>query len=160
MTRRPGTTRTGAGIAALLISAGLLGGCGGVGDALGINKYPPDEFTVVAKTPLVIPPDYNLRPPGANRPRPEEADPSSMAMTALFPEANTQLAAPSQSEQQLLQATGGSSADRNVRSDLSPETSVVRKGTFTEEILYNDSLEGGSGTLIERQTPSATETDN
>ncbi|MFN3230532.1 MAG: DUF3035 domain-containing protein [Alphaproteobacteria bacterium] len=152
--------RTGAGVLAIVISAGMLGGCGGVGDALGINKYPPDEFTVVAKTPLVIPPDYNLRPPGANRPRPQEADPSQMAITALFPDANTQMAEPSSSEEQLLRASGGTSADRTVRSDLSPDTSVVRKGTFTEEILYNEDLEGGSGTLIERQTPSATEIDN
>jgi len=154
------TKRTGAGLLALLLAAGALGGCGGVKDALGINKYPPDEFTVVAKTPLVIPPDYNLRPPGENRPRPQEADPSEMAMTALFPDANTEVAAPSKSEQQLLQATGGTSADRTVRSDLSPESTVVRKGAFTEEILYNDEVEGGSGTLIERQTPTATETGN
>jgi len=38
-------------------------GCEGIRQATGAAKLPPDEFTVLTKAPLVLPPDYNLRPP-------------------------------------------------------------------------------------------------
>jgi hypothetical protein len=41
----------------------VLVGCDSIREAAGITKEPPDEFAVVTKAPLVIPPDYNLRPP-------------------------------------------------------------------------------------------------
>ena len=40
-----------------------LTGCTAFRTAIGATKNPPDEFTVVTKAPLVIPPDFNLRPP-------------------------------------------------------------------------------------------------
>lgn len=35
----------------------------GVKDALGLNREAPDEFTVVSRPPLSLPPDFSLRPP-------------------------------------------------------------------------------------------------
>ena len=145
--------KTSALVAFALAGSVALSGCGGVRDALGVNKYPPDEFAVVAKTPLVIPPDYNLRPPGANQPRPREAEPTQMALRALYPDANLQIAAPSAGENQLLQASGGTAADRNARSDLSPAPAVVNKGAFTEEILFDGNVQGAPGVRIERNPP-------
>ena len=75
--------------AALLIGSFGLGGCSAIGDTLGSSKYPPDEFLVVAKTPLIIPPDYNLHPPGISNPVPREVDTSELAMRALFPDIAT-----------------------------------------------------------------------
>ena len=44
--------------------AALLAACTGtVQENLGIAKRSPDEFQVVRRAPLVLPPDYNLRPP-------------------------------------------------------------------------------------------------
>lgn len=42
-----------------------IAGCGGtsVRDSLGFGKRSPDEFAVVKRQPLIIPPDYDLRPP-------------------------------------------------------------------------------------------------
>lgn len=144
----------GLSVALALLAAGSLSGCGGLKDALGANKYPPDEFAVVSKRALVIPPDYNLRPPGPNQPKPRDADPSEMAMQALFPEARLEAAAGSPAERQLLNATGGATADADVRSDLSTQGSVVNKGNFTEQLLYNDKVEGTPETSIRRQSPS------
>lgn len=42
----------------------LLSGCGGFQQAFGYGKSAPDEFAVLTKPPLIIPPDYTLRPPG------------------------------------------------------------------------------------------------
>lgn len=42
-----------------------LGSCSGtLQDNLGLSDRAPDEFQVVRRAPLVVPPDYNLRPPG------------------------------------------------------------------------------------------------
>lgn len=63
----------------------FLGGCSGIGKALGFSKRPPDEFEVLAKAPLVVPPDYNLRPPAEEEQGLRERNPRQMAFSALFP---------------------------------------------------------------------------
>lgn len=68
---------------ALLLS---LGACSGIGNALGFSKRPPDEFEVLAKAPLVVPPDYNLRPPAEEELALQERNPRDMAFKALFPQ--------------------------------------------------------------------------
>lgn len=62
-----------------------LGGCGGIGDALGFSKHPPDEYEVVSKAPLVVPPDYGLRPPAEEEMALKEKNPRDLAFRALFP---------------------------------------------------------------------------
>ena len=58
-----GMERTALPFLVLFAATVVLGGCGGFRDAVGLNKRAPDEFAVVSKAPLVIPPDYGLRPP-------------------------------------------------------------------------------------------------
>mgnify|MGYP005856229123 CR=1 FL=1 len=72
----------------VLIVAGLglaLAGCSGLGQALGLSKRPPDEFEVVAKQPLTVPPDFNLRPPADEELSLKDQNPREMAYRALFP---------------------------------------------------------------------------
>lgn len=38
------------------------GNSGGVGEVFGLDKRVPDEFSVVARAPLTLPPDFTLRP--------------------------------------------------------------------------------------------------
>jgi hypothetical protein len=70
-----------------LLGVGLLAvaGCarGTVQEALGIGKRVPDEFSVVQRAPLVIPPDFDLRPPRPGEPRPQIGTPSDQARAAL-----------------------------------------------------------------------------
>lgn len=51
---------------ALMLVAGAmaLGGCSTIEDTLGLGKTSPDESRVTVQSPLVIPPDFALRPPG------------------------------------------------------------------------------------------------
>ena len=42
-------------------------------DTLGLNKRAPDEFQVVRRQPLVVPPDRNLRPPRPGEQSPQQA---------------------------------------------------------------------------------------
>lgn len=46
----------------------VLTACGGnsVKDTLGLGRRAPDEFKVVARPPLSVPPQFSLRPPSAN----------------------------------------------------------------------------------------------
>ena len=74
--RWPGAART-AGI--FLVAAGLLAGCSEARQAMGLGKRAPDEFTVVKRAPLSLPPQYSLRPPEPGAPRPQEPSPTEQA---------------------------------------------------------------------------------
>lgn len=65
----------------------VLSGCASIGKALGVSKRPPDELQVVAKSPLSVPPDFNLRPPADEELALKERNPREMAFNALFPAA-------------------------------------------------------------------------
>ncbi len=70
--------------AAVLAAALALGGCSNVRESLGLVRQSPDEFTVVAKPPLVLPPDFGLRPPIPGAPPiAQAADPQARALAAL-----------------------------------------------------------------------------
>jgi hypothetical protein len=69
--------------AALLVGAAGLAGCQSASRAFGLAKVTPDEFRVVTKAPLTLPPDYSLRPPEPGEPRPQELQPESAARQAI-----------------------------------------------------------------------------
>jgi len=62
-----------------------LGGCaqGSVQEVLGMSKRAPDEFAVVKRAPLIVPPDFELRPPEPGAPRPNIGRTSDQARIAL-----------------------------------------------------------------------------
>ncbi len=51
----------------------------------GLAAQVPDDFRVVQRAPLEIPPEYALRPPSPGEPRPQELDPEAAARSALNP---------------------------------------------------------------------------
>jgi Protein of unknown function (DUF3035) len=69
---------------------------GTVQDALGMGKRSPDEFAVVSRAPLILPPDYGLRPPGSGESRPGIDTPSERARATLTGGELQQPAAPGQ----------------------------------------------------------------
>ena len=70
-----------------------LSGCGGLREAAGLSKKSPDEFAVTTKAPLVIPPDFNLRPPMPGAAPTNQSDPATNAQEALFNNADPQTVA-------------------------------------------------------------------
>ena len=60
-----------------------VGACDSIRDNLGLTKQAPDEFSVVTKAPLILPPDYTLRPPQPGAARPQERVPQEQARAAL-----------------------------------------------------------------------------
>jgi hypothetical protein len=108
---------------AALICGAALAGCQSTRQALGIEKVTPDEFRVVSKAPLVVPPDYSLRPPAPGEPRPQELQPESQARIALL----GQRAAEDRSEGEKLLVTkaGADQADPMIRYVVDDEFGAI-----------------------------------
>ena len=123
-------------ITAIALAGLTVTGCGSFGGSS--SPQGPDEFTVVGRAPLVIPPESDLRPPRPGEPRPQEIDPANRAMRALFPGGTKTPPKPSGSEQALLDQLGrGPNAD--VRSNAGmKELEVVRKSLILADILAAD----------------------
>ncbi len=97
---------------ATCLSIGLAG-CQSTSHALGMGKVTPDEFRVVTKAPLVLPPDYSLRPPAPGEPRPQELQPESAARQALLGERQAEVR--TEGEKLLASKAGADKADPLIR---------------------------------------------
>ena len=121
----------------------VLSGCGAIRDMAGLQKKSPDEFAVSTKAPLVIPPDFNLRPPMPGAPPANTLDPSSNAQQALFNNSDPQTVANgmrgnySPAEKLLLAHAGSQNSDPAVRARLSAEERARQNADrgFTDRIL-------------------------
>ena len=123
--------------AGLLIVAGVaLSGCQSTKNALGLNKVVPDEFRVVTKAPLVVPPDYALRPPAPGEPRPQELQPESAARQALLGQRDATNR--SAGEVALVARMGGSKADPLARYVVDDEFGdlAYKEPTFADKVMF------------------------
>ena len=128
-----------------LIGLSLLamGGCVGVKDQWGLGKRPPDEFAVVTKAPLVLPPEFTLRPPKPGAARPQEQPPSETARGALIAGRSGRVVPIFASdrgigEQALLKQAGSERADPRIRETVNRETSQLaeRESSFTDKLIF------------------------
>ena len=147
------------GLVILLPIIGLAG-CGQLADTFGYGKNPPDEFAIIRKSPLIIPPDYQLKPPLTNleglQRLPEQNDARAVLLTnALPPPADTEL---SQGERKLLMMAGASNSSDSIRAqiDRDGQTVVRKKGNFVERLLGfgKDDVEAFELDRLERETES------
>jgi hypothetical protein len=122
-----------AGLAAVALATQ---GCAGLGDKLGMNSQAPDEFKVVAKAPLVVPPDYSLRPPAPGEPRPQELQPESAARLALV--GQQEAVQRSQGETLLVGRAGGQKADPLIRYMVDDQFgSIAHKDkSFADTVMF------------------------
>jgi len=107
------------GLTTLLLSA-----CGEIRQDLGLGRSPPDEFAVVERPPLSMPPDYGLHPPRPGAPRPQAVDTAAQAKDVLFSgETSAPRADMSDSEKALLATSGAAKADPAIRNTIDRESS-------------------------------------
>jgi hypothetical protein len=113
-----------------------LAGCQTTAKALGMTKVVPDEFRVVTKAPLTVPPDYSLRPPTPGEPRPQELQPESAARTALLGARAAQDR--DQGEKLLASKAGGDKADPLVRYVVDDEFGDLahKEPSFADKVLF------------------------
>lgn len=125
-------------LALMLVAPLLLAGCSGgsVQRALGMGKRSPDEFAVVSRAPLIVPPDFDLRPPRPGEPRPQVGTAGDQARAQLLEQSasstSTSLAAAgspaspaapttSAGQQALLQEAGATNVNPAVRQQIAAE---------------------------------------
>jgi len=119
------------GAVAMLGALGALSACASSKASGFGNRNAPNEFAVTRSPPLVIPPDFSLRPPRPGAARPQEQTAATEALAAMFGGKATV----SPGQQGLVDAAGGS-PDSGIRSEAgSPSTNVVDKGAATKDIL-------------------------
>lgn len=118
-------------VSVMLVAAVALTACGGGGGRKG-----PDEFEVLERRPLVVPPEAELTPPRPGEPRAQEIDPGQAAYEALFPGKTLKRPNPkSAGEYSLLRQLRPSSADirSNVGGDVKAD--VVKKRLLLADML-------------------------
>jgi hypothetical protein len=129
---------------ALCLCATVLSGCESLRRAAGLQKKSPDEFAVTTKAPLVIPPDFNLRPPTPGAPPSNTRDPSSNAEAALFTNVDPQTVANGMrgnytpGEKLLLANAKAQRADAGIRARLNADQRAAVQNadrSFTDRIL-------------------------
>ena len=124
-----------------------LSACEGVKQQLGFSKQSPDEFKVLSRAPLTLPPDYTLRPPEPGLTRPQEGTTSQQAKNAVFglqqPEAGTlepkiENDDRSVAELSLLKAAGADQSDPNIRRIIDAETQQLNADSddFLEALVF------------------------
>jgi hypothetical protein len=112
----------------LTATSAMLSACGGGGGLL--NRARPDEFAVQRQTPLVVPPDFALTPPGQGDPRPIDRAQQQQTLDVLFggPSARSDI------ERETIGRAGD--AAPGIRSSVGDfRTNTVAKGSITRDIL-------------------------
>jgi len=129
-------------VATLVVLAAPLGGCGEARKAIGWDKNPPDEFRILTRAPLAVPPDFGLRPPAPGAPRPQEGTTTDQARNALTggraaprgagdPAGSVGVAA-------LLQRAGADRADPQIRGVVDRESKALADAerSFADRLIF------------------------
>jgi hypothetical protein len=118
-------------------------GCETMREAAGVTKEPPDEFAVVTKSPLVVPPDFNLRPPKPGAVPTNQSSPTQAAQAALFGDDPVGTAATlsgsfSDEERIVLANSGGATADHSIRKQIVSDEKATEAtdDSFTDALLF------------------------
>ncbi len=124
--------------------------CEGVKKQFGLTKQSPDEFRVVARAPLTLPPDFTLRPPEPGAVRPQEGTTVQQARKAVFrtdqskslstvPVSASTSATQGRSagELSLLKAAGADKTDLDIRALVDEEANSLRNDQgFLEALVF------------------------
>ena len=132
-------------IPALALAAVTLCACQDLRQAVGLDKSIPDEFTVVARAPLAVPPDFSMRPPQPGAAPTQEVTPEDRARGAVFhaaggPQGTLPPAAATRSngETDFLRDAGAGTTDPNIRQEISHDREVAPddERTFADQLLF------------------------
>lgn len=161
-------------VATALAASLTLVACESAKKTLGLERQMPDEFKVVTRAPLALPPDFNLRPPEPGAPRPQDVAPRDSARAALIGQSGgggsmtspaaaaaadartagggTTAAPLSTGEVALLQAAETDRAIPGIRTLVNRETSALTEEnrSFTDRLVFwRDSDEDDYGELVD-----------
>jgi len=135
----------------------LASGCSQLRNITGKGKNPPDEFAVVERPDLIVPPEFELAPPNPGEPSPQDLASAAETLRALFPNREGVVPQPSRGEDALLRNIEAGSLT-SVRSEVgAKDTEVVEKGTLLDEIVEGEERDGSMDGSSIRRTGSEDE---
>jgi len=135
-------SRTVVRIATLAIALPLaLSACQDVKRTLGYEKQPPDEFQVLSRAPLSMPPDFTLRPPQPGAIRPQEGTTRDQARNVLLGQrGSTPIATQgrTQGDLVLLKRIGADSIQPDIRVLVNKENQALADAdkSFTDRLIF------------------------
>ncbi|CAO3419878.1 DUF3035 domain-containing protein [Azospirillum endophyticum] len=128
----------------LALAALTLAGCSDVRRSIGLDRQSPDEFSVVSRAPLTLPPSMqDLPKPRPGAPRPQDSTPTQMAAGAVFGGgargAAKAAAGSTAGEKSLIaQASARDGIDPNIRAKVDQETTqlIVADKSWIDSLLF------------------------
>lgn len=140
----------------LVAMAGLiltLAGCQSFREAAGLTKESPDEFAIATKAPLIIPPDYNLKPPKPGAAPTNQVSPTDAAEDTLFGDpapATSSHGQLSVGEQDILAKAGARDANGMIRQKIAAENRAMQAAdeSFTNRLLFASGSDSNDGTPV------------
>ena len=121
-------------VLAATASAVLLAGCQSTSRALGLTSSAPNEFNILTKAPLVVPPEYSLRPPRPGESSSANNYSQAAARRALLGDIDE--TEPSRGEIVLMSQAGVGRSDQEIRLEIDGLNSVESKSEgFTDRVL-------------------------
>lgn len=132
-----------------LAGAGMVSGCSGWKQAIGLDPMAPNEFEVESRAPLTIPPDFALRPPQPGKSRPQETASDIRAREALERAGPGQPAKPGAGK---AEAGGGPAAIAGSGERQVDPNSQVLAGSFASKLLDYDGAGGADVRIDSRET--------
>ena len=151
---------------ALILGCLLCSGCSNPKKSLGLSRSAPDEFTVVSRAPLTLPPDYTLTPPIPGGSNPKEGSSSDIARQGLFstsetrtpPEADlfpvdesSDTLSNDKGARTLLAQAGALNADSSIRKQIQEDTSVLieEDKEFIDKLVFWREVEDPTSVVVD-----------
>ncbi len=137
----PRTGRLARALALAAVLPLMLSACQDAKRALGYEKAPPDEFQVVARAPLSMPPDFSLRPPQPGAARPQEGTTRDQARRVVTGQRGmTPIATDgrSQGDLVLMKRVGADSIQPDIRVLVNKENQNLLEAdkSFSDKIVF------------------------
>jgi hypothetical protein len=120
-------------------------GCSNFRENLGLDKNPPDEFRVVSREPLSMPPDFELRAPEPGSAQTTRRSAREQAEQTIFTGddsgGSNGFAGPngmSRGEQALLTQAGAQNVDPDIRQTIARETDRLEQAerNFVNSLIF------------------------
>lgn len=134
-----------------------LAGCSSLKRELGVGRNSPDEFTVVKRAPLSLPPEYELRPPAAQGAAPAASETSARAQETLMGAPRAPLTV-GRGEEALLSKAGAQAANPEIRNVIESENGylALQNETVVEKLVFWKDEDGPNLARIPDSTVDAT----
>ena len=124
-------------LVSILALCAALGACKNVKQELGVGRSSPDEFLVVKRAPLTLPPDYTLRAPEDGTLAPS-SEVTAQTRATLLGTPNIGTTPMDSGENALLSKMGAEGADPTIRSTINRENGylAIESQTLADKLLF------------------------